>query len=206
MKNAKIKKLDILVTGVGGQGVVLASDIIGETALAAGFDVKKTDTLGMAQRGGSVVSHVRLAPKIWSPLIKEGEVDLLLAFEKLEAARWSHYLKPGAVAIVNIYEQPPLSVSLGQEKYPDDDEIKKALRRRTDRIYFIDANKKAQELGNVRTLNILMLGCFSVFAPIDVAVWKESISRRLPENIREINLTAFEMGRKEIEGVHIGKG
>jgi indolepyruvate ferredoxin oxidoreductase beta subunit len=204
MKDAKMKKLDILVTGVGGQGVVLASDIIGETALAAGFDVKKTDTLGMAQRGGSVVSHVRLAQKVWSPLIKEGEVDLLLAFEKLEAARWSHYLKPGAVTIVNTYEQPPLSVSLGQEKYPDDDETKKALRRRTDRIYFIDANKKAQELGNVRTLNILMLGCFSVFASIDVAVWKESISRRLPENVREINLAAFDMGRKEIEGVRIG--
>jgi indolepyruvate ferredoxin oxidoreductase beta subunit len=200
----KMKKLDILVTGVGGQGVVLASDIIGETALAAGFDVKKTDTLGMAQRGGSVVSHVRLAEKVWSPLIKEGEVDLLLAFEKLEAARWSHYLKSGAVAIVNSYEQPPLSVSLGQEKYPDDDEITTALRRRTDKIYFIDANKKAQELGNVRTLNILMLGCFSAFAPIDVAVWKESISRRLPENIREINLAAFAMGRKEIEGVRIG--
>jgi indolepyruvate ferredoxin oxidoreductase beta subunit len=204
MKNVKMKKLDILVTGVGGQGVVLASDIIGETALAAGFDVKKTDTLGMAQRGGSVVSHVRLAEKVWSPLIKEGEVDLLLAFEKLEAARWSHYLKPGAVVIVNTYEQPPLSVSLGQEKYPADDEIKTALRRRTDRIYFIDANKKAKELGNVRTLNILMLGCFSVFAPIDVAVWKESISRRLPENLREINLAAFDMGRKEIEGVRIG--
>jgi indolepyruvate ferredoxin oxidoreductase beta subunit len=204
MKNVKTKKLDILVTGVGGQGVVLASDIIGETALAAGFDVKKTDTLGMAQRGGSVVSHVRLAEKVWSPLIKEGEVDLLLAFEKLEAARWSHYLKPDAVAIVNTYEQPPLSVSLGQEKYPDDDEIKKALRRRTDRIYFIDANKKARELGNVRTLNILMLGCFAAFAPIDVAVWKESISRRLPENVREINLAAFDMGRKEIEGVRIG--
>jgi indolepyruvate ferredoxin oxidoreductase beta subunit len=200
----KINKLDILVTGVGGQGVVLASDIIGETALAAGFDVKKTDTLGMAQRGGSVVSHVRLADKVWSPLIKEGEVDLLLAFEKLEAARWSHYLKPGVIAIVNSYEQPPLSVSLGQEKYPDDDEIKTALRRRTDKIYLIDANRLAQDLGNVRTLNILMLGCFSAFAPIDVAVWKESISRRLPENIREINLTAFTMGRKEIEGVRIG--
>jgi indolepyruvate ferredoxin oxidoreductase beta subunit len=204
MKNVKMKKLDILVTGVGGQGVVLASDIIGETALVAGFDVKKTDTLGMAQRGGSVVSHVRLAEKVWSPLIKEGEVDLLLAFEKLEAARWSHYLKLGAVAIVNTYEQPPLSVSLGQEKYPVDDEIKKALRRRTNRIYFIDANKKARELGNVRTLNILMLGCFAAFAPIDVAVWKESISRRLPENIREINLAAFDVGRKEIEGVCIG--
>jgi indolepyruvate ferredoxin oxidoreductase beta subunit len=199
-----VKKMNLLITGVGGQGVVLASDIIGETALAAGFDVKKTDTLGMAQRGGSVVSHVRLAEKVWSPLIKEGEVDLLLAFEKLEAARWSHYLKPGAIAIINSYEQPPLSVSLGQEKYPTDAEITAALKRRTDRIYFIDANKKAKELGNVRTLNILMLGCFSVFAPLGIKVWKDSISRRMPENIREINLKAFEMGRKEVEGVRIG--
>jgi indolepyruvate ferredoxin oxidoreductase beta subunit len=119
-----MKKMDLLVTGVGGQGVVLASDIIGETAIAAGFDVKKTDTLGMAQRGGSVVSHVRMAPKVWSPLIREGQADLLLAFEKLEAARWSHYLRPGGIAIVNMYEQPPLSVSLGQEKYPAQDEHK----------------------------------------------------------------------------------
>jgi len=204
MKNVNLKKLDILVTGVGGQGVVLASDIIGETALAAGFDVKKTDTLGMAQRGGSVVSHVRLAKKVWSPLIKEGEVDILLAFEKLEAARWSHFLTPGAVAVVNTYEQPPLSVSLGQEKYPADTDIIAALKRRTERIYFIDANKRARELGNVRTLNIFMLGCFAAFAPIDEAVWQESISRRLPANIREINLTAFAAGRKEIEGVRIG--
>jgi len=190
---------------VGGQGVVLASDIIGEAAISAGYDVKKTDTLGMAQRGGSVVSHVRLAEKVHSPLIKEGEVDLLLAFEKLEAARWSHYLKPGAVAIVNTYEQPPLSVSLGDEKYPSDDEIIAALQRRTDRIYFIDGNTRAQELGNVRTVNIYMLGCFSAFAPLDVDIWKESISRHLPERLREINLTAFEIGRKEIEGVRIGK-
>jgi indolepyruvate ferredoxin oxidoreductase beta subunit len=199
-----MKKLDILVTGVGGQGVVLASDIIGETALAAGFDVKKTDTLGMAQRGGSVVSHIRLGKKVWSPLIKEGDCDLLLAFEKLEAARWSHYLAPGAVAIVNSYEQPPLSVGLGQEKYPSDEEIFAALKRRTDRIYFIDASKKARELGNARTFNILMLGCFSAFAPIDVAVWKDVISRRLPENIRAINLAAFALGRKEMQHVRIG--
>jgi len=205
MNNAnKMEKIDLLVTGVGGQGVVLASDIIGETALAAGFDVKKTDTLGMAQRGGSVVSHVRLAPKVWSPLIKDGGVDLLLAFEKLEAARWSHFLRPGGIAIVNKYEQPPQSVSLGQDKYPTDDEIAAALKRQTDRIYFVDGTGRARELGNVRTLNIFMLGCFSVFAPLEVETWKESISQRLPENIREINLTAFEMGRKEIEGVRIG--
>jgi indolepyruvate ferredoxin oxidoreductase beta subunit len=200
----KMEKMDILVTGVGGQGVVLASDIIGETALAAGFDVKKTDTLGMAQRGGSVVSHIRLGEKVWSPLIKEGDADLLLAFEKLEAVRWSHYLKSGAVVIVNTYEQPPLSVSLGKEKYPTDSAIAKALKDRTDNIYFIDGNRRAKELGNVRTLNIYMLGCFSVFAPIETSVWKESISGRLPPNLVDINLTAFEMGRKEIEGVRIG--
>jgi indolepyruvate ferredoxin oxidoreductase beta subunit len=200
-----MEKLDSLVTGVGGQGVVLASDIIGEAALAAGFDVKKTDTLGMAQRGGSVVSHVRIAEKVWSPLIREGTVDLLLAFEKLEAARWSHYLRPGGIAIVNAYEQPPHSVSLGQETYPNDEEIAAALGRRTSQVYFVDGSGRARELGNPRTLNIFMLGCFSVFAPIDVATWRESISRRLPEKIREVNLTAFETGRKEIEGVRIGK-
>ena len=199
-----MKKMDLLITGVGGQGVVLASDIISETALSAGFDVKKTDTLGMAQRGGSVVSHVRIAEKVWSPLIKEGAVDLILAFEKLEAARWSHYLRPGGVAIINNYEQPPQSVSLGQEEYPNQEAIAASLKRRTDEIYFIDATGKAKELGNVRTLNILMLGCFSIFAPIDVNDWKESISQRIPENIRDINLAAFEMGRKEIEGVRIG--
>ncbi|OGO43783.1 MAG: hypothetical protein A2Z05_04420 [Chloroflexi bacterium RBG_16_60_22] len=198
-------KMDLLVTGVGGQGVVLASDIIGETALAAGYDVKKTDTLGMAQRGGSVVSHVRLAPKVWSPLIREGEADLLLAFEKLEAARWGHYLRPGGVAIVNSYQQPPLSVSLGQEDYPSDDEIAAVLKRRTENIYFIDGTGRARELGNVRTLNTFMLGCFSVFASLETDAWRESIARRMPENIREINLNAFEAGRKEIEGVRIGQ-
>jgi indolepyruvate ferredoxin oxidoreductase beta subunit len=200
-----MKKMDLLVTGVGGQGVVLASDIIGEAALASGLDVKKTDTLGMAQRGGSVVSHVRMAPKVWSPLIKEGQVELLLAFEKLEAARWSHYLCPDGIAIVNNYEQPPLSVSLGQEQYPDHAAIADTLKRQTNNIYFIDGTSLAKELGNVRTLNILMLGCLSVFTPLDVNIWKDCISRRMPENIREINLAAFDNGRKEIEGVGIGK-
>ncbi len=200
-----LKKMDLLVTGVGGQGVVLASDIIGETAIAAGFDVKKTDTLGMAQRGGSVVSHVRMAPRVFSPLIREGQADLLLAFEKLEAARWSHYLRSGGIAIVNVYEQPPLSVSLGQEKYPAQEEIAAALKRQTDQVYFVDGTACAQKLGNVRTLNLYMLGCFSVFAPLDIDTWQDSVARFLPENIRNINLAAFGAGRKEIEGVRIGK-
>ncbi len=205
MTDNEMPRMDILVTGVGGQGVVLASDIIGETALAAGYDVKKTDTLGMAQRGGSVVSHVRLAEKVWSPLIRDGGVDLILALEMLEAARWGHYLRDGGVAIVNDYAQPPLSVSLGQASYPTRDGIAAALKRRRNEVYFVPGSQRAAELGNARTLNIFMLGCLCGFAPLPEATWRQSIARRLPEKIREINLTAFEMGRKEIEGVRIGK-
>jgi indolepyruvate ferredoxin oxidoreductase beta subunit len=196
--------MDLLITGVGGQGVVLASDIIGEAAIKAGYDVKKTDTLGMAQRGGSVVSHVRIAGEVRSPLIREGEADLLLAFEKLEAARWSHFLRPGGVVIVNNYEQPPHSVSLGEAKYPDDSELAAILKRQTERLYIIDGTRRAAGLGNVRTLNTFMLGCLSVFAPIEDGVWRDCLSRRLPERLRAINLAAFEEGRKEIGNVAIG--
>ena len=198
-----MKKLDLLITGVGGQGVILASDMLGEMALAAGYDVKKTDTLGMAQRGGSVISHVRIASKVWSPLIKEDDVDIILAFEKLEAARWSYYLHPEGLAVVNNHALPPLSTSLGKERYPSDDEIIDILKRRTDRIYFVDGTRRARELGNVLTLNMFMLGCVSLFMPFKVSLWKDCISQRMPASLRQINLTAFDQGRKEIRGVHL---
>ena len=198
-----MKKIDLLITGSGGQGVILASDIIGETAIASGYDVKKTDTIGMAQRGGSVISHMRMAGEVYSPLIKEGEVDIMLAFEKLEAARWSHYLRAGGIAIVNNYALPPPSVSWGSEHYPGDEEIIGILKQRTGRIYFLDGIRHAIELGNIRTLNIFMLGCFSLFAPFRIQTWKDSIARHLPSAIRQINITAFERGRKEIRNVHL---
>ena len=198
-----MKKLDLLVTGAGGQGIILASDIIGETAIATGYDVKKTDTLGMAQRGGSVISNVRLARQVWSPLIKRGEVDILLALEKLEAARWTYYLRPGGIAIVNNQALPPLSVSLGNARYPSDEEITSILKQRTDRVYFIEGTRRAKELGNIRTLNMFMLGCVSLFMPFKVQVWKDSISQRLPASIRQINITAFNQGRKEVKGVRL---
>jgi indolepyruvate ferredoxin oxidoreductase beta subunit len=197
-----LKKIDLLITGVGGQGVILASDVIGEVALASGCDVKKTDTLGMAQRGGSVVSHVRIAHHVWSPLAKEGEVDIIIAFEKLEAARWVQYLRPGGIAIINNQALPPLAVSLGNEHYPADEEILVILKKRTDRVYFIDGVKRAVELGNARTLNIFMLGCISVFMPFRVSIWKDGISRHIPANIRQINMTAFDSGRREIRNGH----
>ena len=194
-----MKKFDLLIIGVGGQGVILAGDIIGEVALAAGYDVKKTDTIGMAQRGGSVISNVRIAEKVWAPIIKEGEVDILLSFEKLEAARWSHYLRPGGIAIMNNQALPPLSAGLGNERYPSDKEIIDILKQQTDRIYLVDAAKQARELGNIRTLNIFMLGCLSLFTPMQVQTWKECINQRLPAQLRQINITAFDQGRKEIK-------
>jgi len=192
-------KLDLLITGVGGQGVILASDIAGEAAITAGYDIKKTDTIGMAQRGGSVISHVRIAPKVWSPIIKEGEVDIMLAFEKLESARWGYFLRLGGVAIVNNLSIPPLAVNLGLDVYPQDGDIIKALKQYTDEVYLIDGTAKARGLGDARTLNIFMLGCASVFSPlIEEKVWKECVCQRLPANVHQMNLDAFEMGKEEI--------
>jgi len=192
-----MNNVDMLVTGVGGQGVILASDMIGEVALATGYDVKKTDTLGMAQRGGSVISNVRIGQKVWSPLIRDAGVDILVAFEKLEAARWVDYLRPGAVAIVNNYALPPLSVNLGNERYPSDEEIAGILRQRAGRIYFINGTESAKNLGNVRTLNMYMLGCASLLLAFDVQMWKDCMSRRIRANVLQINTAAYDLGRKE---------
>jgi indolepyruvate ferredoxin oxidoreductase beta subunit len=196
-------KFDLLLTGVGGQGNILASDIIGEVALAAGYDVKKTDTLGMAQRGGSVVSHVRIAEKVYSPLIQEGEVDYLLPFEKLEGIRWAGYLRPGGVAIINNHAVPPLSVNLGVEKYPTDAEVMQVFKQRSDKIFMVGATARAIELGNAKTLNIVMLGCLSAFLPFSADAWQDAIQKHLPEKLWKLNMVAFATGRKEIENVHV---
>jgi indolepyruvate ferredoxin oxidoreductase, beta subunit len=190
----------LLVTGVGGQGIILASDIISEVAMSAGFDVKKTDTLGMAQRGGSVLSHIRVGEKVWSPLIAEGKVDILLAFEKLEAARWVNYLHASSTVIINAYAQPPLAVNLGYERYPDDDEIRSLLNQRTARVFFVAGNAQARKAGDVRALNTFMLGCASSFMPFGLNTWEETIDQRVPPRVREVNMRAFQAGRKEMAG------
>jgi indolepyruvate ferredoxin oxidoreductase, beta subunit len=200
----KARKYDLLIAGVGGQGNILASDVAGEVALAAGYDVKKTDTLGMAQRGGSVISHVRIGEKVFSPLIKDGEVDILLAFEKLEGVRWTNSLKPNAIVIMNNYAQPPLSVNLGVDRYPTDQKVVEILKMRTDQIYLVDGTPSVTKLGNVRTLNIFMLGCLSRFLPFKVDAWTQSILEHLPERLHKINSAAFELGRKEIKNAHVG--
>ena len=192
-------KLDVLMVGIGGGGVILGSDITAEVALAAGYDVKKTDTIGMAQRGASVTSNVRFGSKVWSPIIKQGAADILVGFEKLETARWANYLRPDGVLIINNYAVPPLSVNTGLEKYPTDEEISEIARMRTERIYFVDAFQRTTKLGDSRMMNIYLLGCLSVFTPfITLNIWESKIRERLPARVIDINLTAFGLGRKEL--------
>ena len=198
-------KQDILMVGVGGQGIVLASDILGDTALDMGMDVKKTDTLGMAQRGGSVTSHLRIGQKVWSPLINAPEADILLAFEKLEAARWVGYLKPGGTAIINNLAIPPLSISLGTQLYPADEAILNSFRAVTGAVHLVDGTEQVAGLGDIRTLNIFMLGYLSRFLPLEISdtQWEKSIARHLPARILDLNKRAFAAGREAAAGVDI---
>ncbi len=189
----------IIIAGVGGQGVILAGNIIGDAAIASGYDVKKTDTIGMAQRGGSVISHLRVAPKIYSPIIGENQADIVLSFEKMEAARCFNFLKPGGIVILNNREMPPLSVGCGMEKYPTDEEILSVLRQKTDNIHYVEGTGKSEQIGNTKVLNIFMLGCLSQFMDIEDKVWRDSIIKSLPAKIVAINISAFEAGIQSVK-------
>ena len=188
-------KFDILMAGVGGQGTILASSVLGDAALMEGYDVKKSDVLGMSQRGGSVVSQIRLGQRVFSPLIKRGQADILVAFEKLEAARSVGHLRDGALAIVNDQAISPLSVSSGAAVYPSDDEIQALLRRRTERIYWVKGLELAEGLGNVRTLSVVLVGFLSAFLPLAEDSWHRALSQRIGAPLLDINMRAFALGR-----------
>jgi indolepyruvate ferredoxin oxidoreductase beta subunit len=188
---------NILVSGVGGQGIILASDIMTEVFLAAGFDVKKSEVHGMAQRGGSVTSHVRFGKKVYSPIIKQGEVDILFSFEQLEGLRWLNYLKPDGVILLNNHRVNPPAVNLGQMEYPGD--IPGIIRKRFDKFHLVDGTKLALEAGNVRAANVVLLGAISKLFDMEEALWVETVLRHLPQRVHEINKKAFLMGRAQIK-------
>ena len=192
-----MKKTDILMTGVGGQGVILASDALAEIAMQAGCDVKKSDSLGMSQRGGSVVSHLRMGDRVFSPTIRKGEADFLLAFERLEGARWADYLHEGSIAIINDLAIPPLSVVGGASAYPSTTEVEEILREYTDHLYIIPGTRIAQEMGNPQVLNVLLVGFLSVFLDIEEKSYIEDLSQRVPQKVLQLNLKAFARGREE---------
>ena len=187
--------VNVVIVGVGGQGILLTSDILAEVALQHGHDVKKSEIHGMAQRGGSVISEVRFGEKVYSPLIKRGEADLLLALEKLEAHRFLDYLRNGEVLIVNDLEVPPLGVSLGKEKYPGD--IFSHLLEKTRRVVKVDGLKMAKDAGSPKTMNVVMLGVLSFFLPFPVPSWENIIRKRVPSHTVNSNLKAFGLGRAQ---------
>ncbi len=188
------QKIDVFITGVGGQGVVLASDVLAQVGLDAGFDVKKTDSLGMAQRGGSVTSHVRLADKVFSPLIPEGGADFMLSFERLEAVRSLRFLRQGGVAIVDTAAVQPLSVVNEGYHYPTSDEVQDALLSTAGKVHLMPALEIATGIGNPRAASILCLGFLSAFLEMPQDLWLDQIKKQLPPRLHPVNLAAFSEG------------
>ncbi len=184
---------NIVICGVGGQGIILASNVLCTAAFAEGNDVKKSEVHGMAQRGGSVITHVRFGKKVHSPLIEQGTADLILAFEKLEALRYLNYVKPEGMIIVNDREIPPMSVLVGAAEYPQD--IDRKLRRRG-RTLFVDADERALELGNIRTANIILLGVLSQFMDFKETSWDHAIKENVKAKYVDLNIVAFEKGKE----------
>jgi len=185
-------KLNIMIVGVGGQGSLLASRILGNVAMKMSFDVKVSEVHGMAQRGGSVVTYVKFAKKVYSPLIEKGEADILVSFEKLEAMRWIDYLKADGSCIINDQKIDPIPVIMGKEKYPEN--IIEKIRQIYENTVAVDALPIARECGNIKAVNVVLLGVLAKFAGIEKNIWIEAIKEVVPEKLQPLNLKAFEAG------------
>jgi len=184
---------NILLVGVGGQGILLASEVLAEACMLAGFDVKKSEIHGMSQRGGSVVSHVRFGEKVHSPVVPEGEGDILFGFELLETCRYLPLLKAGAKIVANNYRIPPPSVLLGQETYPQD--LVDRICGQFPDFVLVDGLKLATAAGNPRAANTVLLGAVSNRLHIAEHHWLAALEKMVPKKALDINITAFTMGR-----------
>ena len=190
---------NIAVCGIGGQGVMTATEILAEAALSLGFDVKKTEVAGMSQRGGVVTSHLRFGAEVLSPQIMAGDADLLVGFEAAEALRWAHMLKPGGVALVNQGRFVPPVVTIGLYDYPDDPIAE--MRALGLSVFDFDATVIAQQLGNIRLGNTVMLGAMSDRLPFPADVLREAVLARFgarKPQLLELNRQAFELGRAAV--------
>ena len=186
-----MEKMNIMVVGVGGQGTLLTSRIIGKTALEAGYDVKLSEVHGMAQRGGSVVTFVRFGKSVSEPVVEEGEADVLIAFERLEALRYAHFLKKDGVIIVNDCRIDPMTVVIGASEYPEN--IIETLKKKHT-VYTIDGGKIAKELGNSKVLNSVVLGLGAKYIGFSKEEWIKIIEKTVPPKTIEINEKAFVKG------------
>jgi indolepyruvate ferredoxin oxidoreductase, beta subunit len=184
---------NILFTGVGGQGILLASELTAYAQLAAGYDVKKSEVHGMAQRGGSVVAHLRYGERVYSPLIEPGTADIQVAFEELEAVRYLPYLHRDSAVVVNTQQILPPSVATGRASYPGN--ILDELRSRHIRVVAVDAFAVAREIGEIRTANVVMVGAMSNFLAVSPGIFLEVIDQQVKKRYREVNKKAFTAGR-----------
>ena len=183
--------MNIMVVGVGGQGTLLTSRIIGKTALNEGWDVKMSEVHGMAQRGGSVVTYVRYGDKVFEPTCEEGTVDVLISFERLEALRYAHFLKKDGIMVVNDTRIDPMTVVIGAKEYPQG--ILESLSQ-SHKVYTIDGGKIAKELGNSKVLNSVVLGLSAKHIGFTKEEWIKVLQETVPPKTIEINTEAFEKG------------
>jgi indolepyruvate ferredoxin oxidoreductase, beta subunit len=184
-----------MIVGVGGQGTLLASKLLGYVLMQQGYDVKVSEVHGMSQRGGSVVTYVRFGDKVYSPVIDKGEADYILSFEKLEALRWLEYLKTGGQIITNTQEVDPMPVITGAMQYPDN--IIEKLEAAGAKVDAKDFLSIAEEAGSAKAVNIVLMGRLSdYFEDIPYEVWDKAIDEIVPEKYRELNHRAFDLGRK----------
>lgn len=183
--------MNIMVVGVGGQGTLLTSRIIGKVALEGGYDVKLSEVHGMAQRGGSVVTFVRFGEKVYEPVCEEGDVDVLISFEKLEALRYAHFLKSDGVIVVNETRIDPMTVVIGLKEYPENI-IENLKKEHT--VYTVDGGKVAAELGNSRVLNSVVLGLAAKHIGFEEKEWLSVVERTVPPKTIDVNKEAFKRG------------
>lgn len=184
---------NILFSGVGGQGILLASEVTALGLLAAGYDAKKSEVHGMAQRGGSVTAQLRYGSKVYSPLIEPGCADIQVAFEMMEAVRYLPYLHAQSQVIVNTQKILPPAVATGKMTYPED--VLEHLHQRNIRVMAVDAFDVARQVGEVRTANVVMVGAMSTFLPVKSDLFENVIRNRVPEKFRDVNVAAFKAGR-----------
>ena len=185
---------NVLLAGVGGQGVLLGSEVLAEVASLAGFAVKKSEVHGMAQRGGSVVSHLRFGPEVFSPLISRGAADYLVSFERLETLRYLDFLHAGSVVLVNNQQIIPLPVGVGKAVYPLD--IEARIEATGVRFSLVEGHAIALAAGNAKAVNAVILGALSAIMPFAPTLWEEALRHQIPPRLLELNLRAFALGRE----------
>lgn len=187
-----MSKINIMIVGVGGQGTLLASKILGIVAMKKSYDVKVSEVHGMAQRGGSVVTYVKFADKVYSPIIEKGEADIILAFEELEAMRWIDYLKSNGSIIINRQKVNPMPVIIGKAKYPEN--IVERIKGVVKNTIALEALPMAKECGNIKAVNVVLIGVLARSTEIEKEVWLEAIREVVPQKLLDVNIKAFEAG------------